>query len=181
MVRGEPFLGLDVASTSVLFLAILTVHVAAAFVAIFSGIVAMVAHKGPGRHSRAGRWYLFGILVVFATACVLAAFRWPADLPLVLVGGIGAASAVYGFAFRRLHRQGDIPHILAMGISYIAMLTAFYVDNGPHLPVWNLLPPPAFWVIPSIVGAPILTLAIWKRRFHHRRPAPKDRVREERP
>ena len=182
MVQGEPFLGLDVASTSVLFLAILTVHVAAAFVAIVSGVVAMAAHKGPGRHSRAGRWYLIGILVVFATACALAAFRWPADLPLVLVGGIGAASAAYGFVFRRLHRPGDIPHILAMGISYIATFTAFYVDNGPHLPVWNLLPPPTFWVIPAIVGAPILVRAIWKRRHpHHRRPTPEDRVQPERP
>ncbi|WP_415855223.1 hypothetical protein [Sinomonas sp. G460-2] len=182
MVQGEPLLGLDVASTSVLFLAILTVHVAAASVAIVSGIVAMVARKGSGRHSRAGHWYLIGILVVFATACALAAFRWPEDLPLVVIGGIGAASAVYGFAFRRLRRPGDIPHILAMGISYIAMLTAFYVDNGPQLPVWNLLPPLAFWVIPAIVGAPIIGRAIWKRRHpHHRRPLPEDRVQQERP
>ncbi|WP_112274001.1 hypothetical protein [Lentzea terrae] len=28
-----------------------------------------------------------------------------------------------------------------MGGSYIAMLTAFYVDDGPRLPLWQLLPP----------------------------------------
>jgi hypothetical protein len=101
MVDSQPFLGLDVASTTTVFLAFLAVHVAA---------------------------------------------------------------ALYGFLFRRLHRPGDVPHILAMGLSYIAMLTAFYVDNGPHLPVWNLLPAWSFWFLPSVVGAPLLIRAVWKRR-----------------
>lgn len=164
MVDTEPFLGLDVASTTAVFLAFLAMHVAAALVAIVAGIVAMLAGKGPGRHARAGRWYLVGILAVFATACVLASFRWPADLPLVLAGGVSVAAALYGFLFRRLHMPGDLPHIIAMGVSYIAMLTAFYVDNGPHLPIWNLLPPWTFWILPSIVGIPIIARAILKRR-----------------
>jgi hypothetical protein len=164
MVDAEPFLGLDVASTTVMFLTFLGVHVAGAIVAIVAGVVAMVARKGAGRHTRAGQWYLGALLVVFATACVLASFRWPADLPLVIVGGVSAASALYGFIFRRMHRPGDVPHILAMGVSYIAMLTAFYVDNGPHLPVWNLLPPLAFWFLPTLVGLPILARAVRKRR-----------------
>jgi uncharacterized membrane protein len=164
MVDSEPFLGLDVASTTTVFLAFLAAHVTAALVAIVAGVVAMLARKGPGRHPRAGRWYLGGILVVFATACVLASFRWPADLPLVLAGGISVAAALYGYLFRRLHRPGDLPHVIAMGVSYIAMLTAFYVDNGPHLPIWNLLPSWTFWILPSIVGIPIITRAILKRR-----------------
>lgn len=163
MVDSEPLLGLDVASTTTIFLAFLAVHIAAALVAVVAGAVAMLARKGPGRHPRAGRWYLGGILVVFATACVLASFR-PADLPLVLAGGVSVAAALYGFLFRRLHRPGDIPHIIAMGVSYIAMLTAFYVDNGPHLPVWNLLPAWTFWFLPSIVGIPLLARAILKWR-----------------
>jgi hypothetical protein len=46
-----------------------------------------------------------------------------------------------------------------MGLSYIALLTAFYVDNGPHLPLWNRLPTLAFWLLPSLVGLPILLRA----------------------
>lgn len=164
MVHFEPFRGLDVASTSAVFLGFLSVHVAAALVAIVTGAIAMLAPKGPGRHARAGRWYVGALLVIFATACVLATFRWPADLPLVFAGGIGVAAALYGFIFRRLHRPGDVPHILAMGVSYIAMLTAFYVDNDPHLPVWQLLPAWTFWVLPSVVGVPLLTRAVWKRK-----------------
>jgi hypothetical protein len=50
-----------------------------------------------------------------------------------------------------------------MGLAYIAMLTAFYVDNGPFLPLWNLLPQWALWIIPSLVGAPLIARAIVRR------------------
>jgi hypothetical protein len=43
-----------------------------------------------------------------------------------------------------------------MALSYIAMLTAFYVDNGPRLPLWKLLPPTAFWFLPAAAGLPLL-------------------------
>lgn len=168
MVDFEPFLGLDVASTTALFFVFLAIHVTAAIVAIVAGAMAMLVRKGAGRHSRAGRCYLVAVIVIFVSACVLAAFRWPADLPLVIAGGVSAAAAVYGFFFRRLHRPGDVPHIVAMGLSYIALLTAFYVDNGPHLPVWNILPPITFWFVPSVVGVPLIVRAVWRRG--HPRP-----------
>jgi hypothetical protein len=47
-----------------------------------------------------------------------------------------------------------------MGIAYTAMLTAFYVDNGPHLPLWDRLPILAFWLLPSAIAAPIITRAL---------------------
>ena len=51
-------------------------------------------------------------------------------------------------------------HIAGLGLSYIVLLTAFYVDNGPHLPLWNRLPTVAFWLGPSIVGLPLLVRAL---------------------
>jgi hypothetical protein len=39
-------------------------------------------------------------------------------------------------------------HVNAMGLSYVLLLTAFYVDNGKNLPLWRRLPPIAYWVIP---------------------------------
>jgi hypothetical protein len=51
-----------------------------------------------------------------------------------------------------------------MGASYILMLTAFYVDNGPHLPVWRLLPAPAFWLLPAAIGVPLIVYATRKYR-----------------
>jgi hypothetical protein len=43
------------------------------------------------------------------------------------------------------------------------LLTAFYVDNGPNLPVWRSLPPLAHWLLPGLVGLPILG---WVLRRH---------------
>jgi hypothetical protein len=51
-------------------------------------------------------------------------------------------------------------HMTGMGASYILMITAFYVDNGPNLPLWRELPPIAFWVLPTLIGAPILLNAL---------------------
>ena len=55
-----------------------------------------------------------------------------------------------------------------MSIAYVAMLTAFYVDNGPHLPLWDRLPPLTFWFLPAAVGAPIITRAILAARSRAR-------------
>ena len=50
-----------------------------------------------------------------------------------------------------------------MAVWYILLLTAFYVDNGPQLPLWRSLPSLAFWLLPSLVGLPFL---IWALRRH---------------
>jgi hypothetical protein len=55
-----------------------------------------------------------------------------------------------------------------MAGSYIAMLTAFYVDNGPHLPLWDRLPPLAFWFLPAAIGTPLMVRAIARHRGAHR-------------
>jgi hypothetical protein len=53
-----------------------------------------------------------------------------------------------------------------MGGSYIALLTGFYVDNGPFLPLWNRLPHLTYWLLPSLVGVPLIQVAL--RRFQQR-------------
>ena len=45
-----------------------------------------------------------------------------------------------------------------------ASITAFYVDNGPHLPLWDRLPVWAFWVLPSAIGAPLIVRAVIRAR-----------------
>ena len=58
-----------------------------------------------------------------------------------------------------------------MGIAYVAMLTAFYVDNGPHLPLWDRLPTLAFWLLPSAIGAPVIVHAVLRARRAQHEPA----------
>lgn len=172
MEGSVQFLGLDLASTMPFFLVLLATHVLAALLAIVSGVCAMFARKSGPRHGLAGKSYMGALLAVFLTACGLAPFRWPVDLPLVLLGGGAVLAAGYGFWFRQKRRAGDVPHIVAMSVSFVLMLTAFYVDNGPHLPLWQILPQWSFWIIPAVVGAPFITRASIKYRRRRNRQAP---------
>lgn len=57
-----------------------------------------------------------------------------------------------------------------MGTAYVAMLTAFYVDSGPHLPLWDRLPTLTFWLLPSAIGTPIIARAVTHARRATSRP-----------
>jgi hypothetical protein len=66
-----------------------------------------------------------------------------------------------GYGAVRLARPArSALHLSGMGVGYIAMLTAFYVDNGPRLPVWRLLPPLWLWLLPAAFGVPIILRAV---------------------
>lgn len=161
-------LGTEVGSTAPAFLAVLAVHVLAGLTAVAAGAAAALARKGSARHRRAGLVFYRVIAVVFGTAIVLAAMRWRQDYHLAIIGTVAFAAATVGYLHRRRRRLGHTGHILGMGIGYVAMLTAFYVDNGPHLPLWDRLPPVTFWFLPSAIGAPIIARAIMIAR--HRVP-----------
>ena len=160
MVTAARILGDQVGSTAPMFLAFLAVHVLAGLTAVVTGAVAALVRKGSPRHIRAGRWYYLAITVVFVTATVLAALRWRQDYYLFIIGAVAFTAATIGYQHRRRHRPGDTGHIAGMGVAYVAMLTAFYVDNGPHLPLWDRLPSLTFWLLPSAIGAPIITRAL---------------------
>jgi hypothetical protein len=154
MVIASRILGDEAGSTAPAFLAFLAVHVIAGLAAVITGAIAALTRKGSPRHVRAGRWYYRAITVVFATATALAAMRWAQDYYLLILGAVAFTAATIGYLHRRRHRPGDTGHIAGMGVAYTAMLTAFYVDNGPHLPLWDRLPTLAFWLLPSVIAAP---------------------------
>jgi hypothetical protein len=155
--RGIVVLGIPVPSSSPVFLSIVAIHVAAGLVCAVAGIVAMLSAKRAGRHPFAGSVYYWSLLVVFLSMTALSIIRWPEDNPLLVLGVLSFGAAAVGRAARRRQRPGWLPvHITGMSVSYIVLFTAFYVDNGPHLPLWRALPPLAYWIIPSLVGVPIL-------------------------
>jgi len=164
MLASGRILGDQVGSTAPVFLAFLAIHVLAGLTAVIAGAIAALSRKGSPRHIRSGRWDYGAISTVFATAAALAAMRWRQDYYLFLIGAVAFTAATIGYLHRRRHRPGDTPHIAGMGIAYIAMLTAFYVDNGPHLPLWDHLPTWAFWLLPSAIGAPIVARSIARAR-----------------
>jgi hypothetical protein len=175
MITASRILGDQVGSSAPAFLAILAIHVIAGLTAVITGAIAALARKGGGRHIRAGRWYYRAITTVFATATALATMRWAQDYYLFILGATAFTAATIGYLHRRRHRPGDTGHIAGMGIAYTAMLTAFYVDNGPHLPLWDRLPTLAFWLFPSAIAAPLITRAIVRARNTRRATGTEDR------
>jgi len=92
---------------------------------------------------------------------MLAALRWAEDYHLFILGALAFAAASFGRTAHRRRWRGWVRlHISGMGLSYIFMLTAFYVDNGKSLPLWKELPPIAYWLLPSAIGLPLIIWAL---------------------
>ena len=151
--------GLEIPSDSPVFLAILAIHVSVGVLAAVTGAVAMLMEKRRGGHTRTGSIYFRSVATLFATSTALAALRWTDDYHLFALGTQAFAAALLGRAARRRRWRTQIDmHIVGMGVSYIAMLTASYVDNGGNLPVWRELPDAAYWLAPSAFG---IALVVW--------------------
>ena len=147
-------LGIPIPSTNPLFLAVVGVHIGFGLFAVATGLGAMLCRKGRGTHSKFGKAYFWVVAGVFATMSLLSFVRWADDYPLFILGALSFSAACLGrYSIRRRKPRW---HLAGMGASYILMLTAFYVDNGKNLPLWDRLPQIAFWFLPSLIGVPLL-------------------------
>jgi hypothetical protein len=159
--------GLPIPDAGPIFAVALVLHILSGLTAVITGALAATARKRPGRHPRAGRVYLWALGGIFTTATIMAAIRWHEDAHLFAIAVIAFSLGLYGYRARRHHRPGWPPHhAIGMGGSYIALLTGFYVDNGPFLPLWSRLPHLTYWLLPSLVGVPLIQVAL--RRFQQR-------------
>src|SRR5512138_952382 len=148
--------GIEVPCDSAVFLTVLAIHIPFGIACVLAGFVAMLSKKQAGRHPTFGAIYYWGMAVIFVSASVLAALRWAEDYHLFILGTLAFAAATFGRTARRRRWRGWVRyHISGMGLSYILMLTAFYVDNGKFLPLWKELPPITYWTLPSIIGLPL--------------------------
>ena len=177
--------GLHPPNAGPVFFTALGVHVVAGTTSVVAGLLATTARKRPGRHPHAGTVYLYGIATVFATATVMATLRWRQDWRLFAIATVAFGSAMVGWwARRRRPRRWMIWHGSSMAGSYVALLTGFYVDNGPQLPLWDRLPHLTYWLLPAAVGAPLTWRALRRRtpgtRFSSSLPEP-SRPRPARP
>lgn len=153
--------GIPLPSDAPLFLAFVAVHVVAGTAAVTAGAVAMLSRKQPGRHPQAGTIYYLALAVIFVTMSILSFSRWSEDYDLFILGLLSFVAATIGrTARRKLWQFWPRIHMSGMAVSYILMITAFYVDNGPNLPLWRELSPLAFWILPTLIGAPILINAL---------------------
>jgi peptidoglycan/LPS O-acetylase OafA/YrhL len=97
----------------------------------------------------------------FVSATALAAVRWEEDYYLFILGVLAFAAASLGRTARRRRWRAWVRlHITGMGLSFILLLTAFYVDNGKSLPLWEELPPISYWLFPVAGGLPLIGYAL---------------------
>lgn len=162
--------GLPIPDEGALFDLALGCHIAAGLTCVLTGALAATAPKRPGRHTLSGRIFFWSLAVVFASSTIMAALRFAQDWHLLLIGTLAFGSGCLGYLARRRRRPGWLRvHIPAMGGAYVALFTGFYVDNGPHLPVWDRLPSLAYWTLPSLVGVPLVLRALARRRLLRKR------------
>jgi uncharacterized membrane protein len=154
--------GIPIPDDRPIFLAVLAVHVAAGLTAVVAGGLAAAMRKRPGAHPKAGRVFLWAVVMVFGSLVLLSVLRWPHNTHLLIIGTVTFALAVTGF---RARRTGALRvHAVCMAGAYIGLLTGFYVDNGENLPLWRDLPHITYWLLPTAVGVPLLVLAL-RRNF----------------
>jgi len=166
--------GIVIPSVSPVFLSIVAVHVAIALTAVVAGVVAMLSQKGTSTHVRFGTVYFWSLFGVFVSATALSFMRWPENRHLFVIGATAFILALVARTAARAHwQQWARIHLIGMGFSYIALLVAFYVDNGRNLPLWRTLPPVMYWLMPLIFGIPLIVRALLRNpltRLGHRTP-----------
>jgi uncharacterized membrane protein len=161
--------GIPVPSTDRTFLAFVVVHIFISLICVVSGLLAMLSRKGSRRHSSFGRIYLWSMLSAFASVVILSVMRWPHNMHLLTIGFVAASSTYWGFRLAKTgKRNWTRLHTVAMGSSYILLLTGFYVDNGKNLPFWRLFPQWFFWIFPALIGIPILITVLRKHPLNKR-------------
>jgi uncharacterized membrane protein len=162
-------IGVPVPSVDPVFLAVVRFHILVGIACVVAGIAAMLSHKGRGRHLTFGTIYYCCLALVVASATGVSVVRWAENYHLFFLGALSLiAATVARTALRQRWHNWVRLHITGMGLSYILMLTAFYVDNGKNLPVWRELPQWTFWVLPSMLGAPIIIYTLLRHPLARR-------------
>lgn len=163
--------GITIPSSDPLFLSIVAVHVVLGLVCAIAGPIAMLSLKGPGRHPTFGKIYFWSLAAIFVSVTALSLMRWTHTYHLFILGLLSFSAALLGRAARRGRWNGWVRvHISGMGASYILLLTAFYVDNGKSIPLWNRLPPIMYWVLPAMIGVPLIFRALLRYSSMRNRP-----------
>jgi hypothetical protein len=154
------------------FFAMLGVHILAGLVCIVTGIVTIASEKRAGLHPICGTIYHWGLAILVISAGFLAAAHWTDNRMLLVLGVISFGASSLGRTARRRYWQTWVgTHIMSMGCSFIAMLTAFCVEEGKSLPGLSKLPRLTYWFLPALVGTPLIMRALFRYRMTHRRAA----------
>jgi uncharacterized membrane protein len=125
-------------------------HVAAGVTGLAVGPAAMLVPKGR-LHARLGIAYQVAVLVLTTTAVGLVLSDPGRLAALGVIAALTEAAALGGWVLARRRPQGWRPwHIRLLAGSYVSVVTAFLVVQWPH---------PVAWVLPTLVGSPLIAWA----------------------
>ena len=149
--------------------ALLAVHVSSGVTGLALGPIAYLVRRRSGWHRPVGRLYLAVVGAMTSSALGLVAFDPGRLWGLGTIAAATAATAAAGWWVRRRRSRGWLPtHIRLMGGSYLSFVTAALVVS------WSS---PVAWVLPTLVGAPAITLAVQRAtRRQPPLPRPGDRL-----
>lgn len=131
---------------------VLVVHIAAGLAGLVLGPIALFAPTAGHRRSRAEGAYHWTMLVVCVSAAGLAVLRWDELWWFVPLAAFSYALALHGHRAARRRPPGwRRARIAGVGGSYIALVTALLVVSADGGIVT--------WVLPSLIGVPIIHVA----------------------
>jgi len=161
MEEHTDLFGIPVPSTDKVFLSFVVIHIVISIVAVISGVFAMFTEKTAASHKRRGTVYFWAMIFSFVTIVILSVMRWPHNIHLLTIGTLAIGSVLAGRNAARKHRGNwTRVHTACMGMSYVFLLTGFYVDNGKNLPFWRMFPQWVFYIFPAFFGIPLIIRAL---------------------
>lgn len=149
----------------------LTLHIASGSLCLLVGLLGICSKKQRGQHTIVGEVYHGSYVAVFLTAIITSLMHWPEDAFLFFVALFSYGLALFGYLARKKQPPNWVAkHISGMLGSYIGILTAVLVVNTPNLPVINEWSPVLFWILPTLVGTPVIIAFNRKVKQHKSAP-----------
>ena len=157
METSTDLFGIPVPSTDKVFIAFVVTHIFISLVCVCSGVFSMFTEKGGRRHSNWGRIYFWSMLSAFVTVVILSVMRWPHNIHLLSIGSFAFVLTYSGRVLAKSQPKNWTSwHTICIGMSYVSLLTVFYVENGKNITFLRLFPQWFFWFFPAVVGIPII-------------------------
>ncbi|WP_068677296.1 DUF2306 domain-containing protein [Oceanobacillus sp. Castelsardo] len=136
----------------------LVIHILTGILCLITGIFAMLAKKGRGKHTRFGKVYHLSYLGVFVTAILMSIINWEESQYLFYIALFSYSLALLGFLSvkKKNSKKWLSLHLSGMLGSYIGIVTATLVVNIHKVPYLNQFPVLLFWFLPTIIGTPFI-------------------------
>jgi predicted lysophospholipase L1 biosynthesis ABC-type transport system permease subunit len=152
-----------------MYIAFLVAHIISGFTCLVTGIIAALAPKRRGRHTRFGEVYHVSYVVVAVSAIVMSIMHWSSSAYLFYIAIFSYGFAILGYLARKIRWKDWLSwHIIGMIGSYIGIVTGTLVVNSPHIPYLNKIPALVYWFLPTIIGTPIIIRTV--NRYKPRKP-----------